>query len=76
MGKDTFKYLGVCMGIYLALAAIEFFLLRPLVDFFGTGVYTPLIVYLIILVLVDPILTRMISDLMGFKELNKDGDLQ
>lgn len=72
MGKDGFRYFVVCTGIYLALAGAEFFLFRPLLDFFGTGVWTPVIVYIVLLLIADPLLTRFISDQIGFKELNKD----
>ena len=73
MGKDTFKYIGICMGIYLSLAAVGLLLLNIVSDLFPSGVYTPLILQLIYLLIIDPLLTRYLSDRLGFKELN-NGD--
>ena len=74
MGKDALRYMAICAGIYLALAIFGFLVLRPLVDFFPASVWTPVIFYGVLLVIVDPLLTRIISDRFGFKELKREGD--
>ena len=56
------KYTLLCMGIYLSLAATEFFLLSPLADFFGSSYRSHLILYLILLLVLDPIITRILSE--------------
>ena len=33
MGKDTFRYIGLCMLIYLSIACLQIFFLDPLIDF-------------------------------------------
>lgn len=60
MGKQTFKYIGFCLGIYLLLSAIEIFLFRPLVDFIGTSFWTYFVVYNVFLILLNPLLTKLI----------------
>ena len=60
MGKQSFKYIGLCMGIYLCLSAIEIFLCKPLVDFIGTGFWTHMLVYSCLLLIANPIATYFI----------------
>lgn len=62
MTKRAFRYLFLCMGIYLALAAIEIFLLRPLVDMISTKFWWQLLIYSVLLLLVDPFVTAFIAD--------------
>ena len=33
MGKDTLKYIALCMLVYLGMTSVEFFVLDPLIDF-------------------------------------------
>lgn len=76
MGKQAFKYILVCMGIYLGISAIEIFLLESLVDFISTKFWIHFIVYIILLLVVNPILTRIISDKIGFESdelIKEDG---
>ena len=56
------KYTVLCMGLYLSLAALEIFLLSPLADFFGSSYQSHLIFYLILLLVLDPIITRILSE--------------
>ena len=74
MGKDTLRYMAVCAGIYLGLALFEVLVLHSLIDFFPASVWTPVIFYGILLIVIDPILTRIISNRFGFKEPKRDGD--
>ena len=56
------KYTALCTGIYLSLAAAEIFLLGPLADFFGFSYLSHLIFYLVLLLLIDPLITRYLSE--------------
>ena len=56
------KYTVLCMGLYLSLAALEIFLLNPLADFFGSSYRSHLIFYLVLLLVLDPIITRILSE--------------
>ena len=62
MGKDTFRYIGLCMALYLTMAAIEYFLMGPLADFISQDYRVHLIAYLLCLLLINPALTRSIAD--------------
>ena len=74
MGKDTLKYIFVCMTIYLSMSAIEIFLLNPVVDFIAKGYRGRLIVYLVLLLAVNPALTRLLADRFNWKEPARYGD--
>ncbi|MBR4421823.1 MAG: hypothetical protein IKS69_04750 [Erysipelotrichaceae bacterium] len=63
MDKKTIPYILLCTGLYLIVSAIEFFPLKPLIDFLGTGYKIHLIVYLILLLIVNPIIVHYLSDL-------------
>ena len=74
MGKDSFKYIALCIGIYLSLALIIFYPLAPLLDFFGFGFKGRLVLHLIFLLIINPILTWFIADRFRFKENTDEGD--
>ncbi len=50
------------MAAYLLLAAVEIFLLRPLVDMITMNFWVRLAIYCILLLIANPLLTRMIAD--------------
>jgi hypothetical protein len=50
------------MAAYLLLAAVEIFLLRPLVDMITMNFWARLAIYCILLLIANPLLTRMIAD--------------
>ena len=56
------KYTLLCMGIYLSLGAAGIFLLSPLADFFASSYRSHLIFYLVLLLILDPIITRILSE--------------
>ncbi len=66
MGKKTLPYIGICTGLYLLLSAAEIFLGKPLVDFIGFGYRLHLLIYTILLLLINPLLVRRVTDRMGF----------
>lgn len=57
MGKQTFKYIGLCIAFYLCISLLELFFANPLIDFIGTGFWIHMITYCILLILINPILT-------------------
>ena len=62
MNKTMLKYMLLCMCIFLSLSVIEIFLLKPLFDFITTNYWGHFIIYLILLLIVNPLLTKTISD--------------
>ena len=74
MGKDTFKYIGTCMLIYLMLAVSGFFLLDPLIDFVFTGFWKHLYVHLFLLLLIDPLLTYRLAGRIHWTQNENNGD--
>ena len=72
MGKKTFIYIFVVVFTLLLLALIEVFLLRPLVDMIGFDYWTHLIVYLILFVFVNPIITKIITDNLKIAKMDKE----
>lgn len=72
MGKKTFIYIFVVVFTLLLLALIEVFLLRPLVDMIGFNYWTHLIVYLILFVFVNPIITKIITDNLKIARMDKE----
>ena len=62
MGKQGFKYILLCIGIYLCMSAIEIFLLKPLINLIDTRFITHLIIYNVFLLLVNPIVVKLIID--------------
>ena len=74
MGKDAFAYVGLCMATYLILSGFEFLFLDPLIDFVFAGFRGHLLVYLIFLLVINPLLTKKIT--AGYKgnKLNRYGN--
>ena len=66
MGKNTFKYILFCMGTFLTLTIIEIFLMKPLFDFISDTFWGSFWIYTIIILAVNPVLTKMISDKIDF----------
>lgn len=62
MGKQGFKYILLCIGIYLCISAIEIFLFKPLINLIDTRFITHLIIYNVFLLLVNPIVVKLIID--------------
>lgn len=75
MKKQLFIYSCLCIGIYLSLCLVEFTLLRPLVDFIGSGFWIRFAAAAITLFLVDPLATRLLAELYRFRPDDDDGDI-
>lgn len=59
MGKYAFKYILLCMAIYLGLSLVEV-LLKPLLNMIDDSFTTSLIVYNVFLLIVNPVATKLI----------------
>ena len=68
MKKKMFRYLLICMGIYLTLTVIEIFPLRPLVDMITMNFWGRMAIYLILFLIVDPLAMRFIADRFDLDE--------
>lgn len=62
MGKQALKYVPLCMGVYLILAAIEIFLLKYLIDLITLKFLYRLIIYNALLLIINPIATYFIVE--------------
>lgn len=62
MIKQSLKYILLCMGFYLLLAAIEVFAFKPLISLATTKFVAYVIIYNVIFIIIDPILVKLIVD--------------
>lgn len=67
MGKQTFKYIFTCVGIYLLLFLLEIFLLRPLVEFVGDSFKILVISYNLFLFILNPLVLWFIIKKINYK---------
>lgn len=74
MAKQLFRYTLFAMFTYLGLVAAEIFILKPLIDFFGNGFKENFIVYSILILIIDPLLLRLISNRIVWKSMDEEGD--
>ena len=59
--KNNLLYMLICIGFYSLFTVIEI-LAKPLVNYIGTGFSTHLIVYNVLLLIINPLLTKLIAD--------------
>lgn len=67
MGKQTFKYIFTCIGIYLSLFIIEIILFKPLVEFVGDSFKVLVIAYNLFLFILNPLVLWSIIKKINFK---------
>lgn len=70
MGKQGFKYVPLCIGIYLVLAAIEIFLFKPLINLVTTKFLYHVIIYNVFLLIANPIVTKLLVEKIFNKLFN------
>ena len=68
------KYSALCMGIYLVLAGTEILVFHPLADFFGSSYRAHLVFYLILLLAIDPLLTKILSEKIRKRYEKEEGE--
>ena len=75
MGKKAFPYVVTCIGIYVSLSLIELFGLKVVLDMVSTSFFFHLWVNLALIVVVNPIVTRLITDKIDFNIKNEEGSV-
>lgn len=69
MGKQGFKYVPLCMGIYLVLSAIEIFAFKPLINLITVSFISHVIIYNVFLLIINPLVTYLlVNKLFKFEE--------
>ena len=70
MDKKAFKYIGLCMGVYLGMTIIEALICNLVLGLITDTYWIYLIVYGVILLIINPIATYLIVDMIdpGFKK--------
>ena len=62
MGKQSFKYVLICMGIYLGLTLVEVFLIKLLIDLITSSYVANVIIYNVFLLVINPLAVKLIVD--------------
>lgn len=62
MIKQTFKYIGLCVGLFMLLALIEIFLLRLLINLITTNFNAHVIIYNVLFLIINPIIIKLVID--------------
>ncbi len=63
---DALKYTAICFAVYLALAFLEIFVLRHVLDMLSDDYLIRIAVLLVCLFLVNPLVTYRISEKLPF----------
>lgn len=63
----NFKYFMLCIAINLALAFIALVLCKPLIVFITTRFFIQLLIYSVLLILINPILTYVLVNMIENK---------
>ena len=71
MRKRLFIYYACCTGIYLALFLLELFVFDPLLEFIGNTYFKHLMVYAVLLLIINPILVKLISQKLSIAHISK-----
>jgi hypothetical protein len=75
MRKRLFVYWLCCLGIYLGLFLFELFVLDPVFDYIGEDFYRHLLIYVVLLVIINPILTRFLSEKLKIAHIRKEREV-
>ena len=71
MAVKLIKYFFLSLSMLLAMAAAEIFLLRPVLDMISFDHWTQFTIYMVLLLLVNPLIVRLILDDHGLFEQAK-----
>ena len=69
--NNFIKYLSTYTLIHLLLSVIEIFFLSPIIDFLGNDIFSRIIVYSMLFLLINPLFVYML-DRFIFKEEKYD----
>lgn len=70
--RNNFVYFGLCLGIYLSLAVIEIFIFEALINMITTHFFYKVIIYSVIFLLINPFLTKFLTDKYKFSIKSDD----
>ena len=70
--RNNSIYFGLCLGTYLSLVIIEIFVLEALINMFTTHFFYKVIIYSILLLLINPFLTKFLTDKYKFNIKSDD----
>ena len=68
---NNIKYLSTYTLVHLLLSVIEIFFLSPIIDFLGNDIFSRIIVYSMLFLLINPLFVYML-DRFIFKEEKYD----
>ena len=72
MGNKAFPYFAACVLTYVGVTLFEVIVLNNLIDIVSTSDLVHLIVYLVLMLTANPILTRLITDRIDFSIKNEE----
>lgn len=73
--KIAFEYVMINIGIYLFISFIEAYPLKPLIDNIGTSFLITMVSYNVLLLIVNPLITKIIADIIINKIIEKNNAL-
>lgn len=76
MGKKAFPYFVTCVCTYVIMTLIEIVVLNNLIDIVSTSDMVHMVVYLVLMLTVNPLLTRIITDKIDFSIKNEESSVQ
>lgn len=76
MGKKAFPYFVTCVCTYVILILVEVVVLNNLIDIVSTSDIVHMVVYLALMLTVNPLLTRLITDKIDFSIKNEESSIQ
>ena len=75
MRKRLFVYWLCCLGIYLSLFLFELFVLDPVFDYIGEDYYSHLLIYVILLIIINPLLTKFLSEKLKIAHIRHEREV-
>ena len=68
----VFRFLGFTLGIYLGLFLLELLALSPLLDIWGKDFRLRILIWNILLLIVDPLLTWFLTKRFDFRKTKEN----
>lgn len=62
MKRRIVLYFLLCLSIFLSLCLIEIFILKPLVDMISFKDSIQYIIYIVLFIIINPVVTKLIAD--------------
>ena len=74
MKRRVLLYFLLCTFIYLTLCAFEIFILKPVIDMITFKDLYQLIIYIVLFIVVNPIITKIIAEQFKISKLPQEID--